>query len=125
MFTFFFAFFGSFDIYAELITQVISELKFFALDVRIDLVCLLFLGTALPYILLQIAKEEKALAELNVLVQCLGKTVTDLLQVKVAQRRCNLLRVETVAQVPGLVSLGLVNQRVPFLILFWLCPFRI
>ena len=125
MFTLFFAFFCSFDIDAELITQVISELKFFALDVRIDLVCLLFLGTALPYILLQIAKEEKALAELNVLVQCLGKTVTDLLQVKVAQRRCHLLRVETVAQVPGLVSLGLVNQRVPFLILFWLCPFRI
>ena len=79
MFTFFFAFLGTFDIYAELITQIISELKFFALDVRVDLVCLLLLGAALPYIFLQVAKEEKALAELNVLVQCLGKTVANLL----------------------------------------------
>lgn len=91
MFSFLFSLFGTFDVDTELIAKVVRELKFFALDVRVDLVCLLFLGSALQYVLLQVAKEEEALAELNVLVQCLGKTVADLLEVKVAQRRGHFL----------------------------------
>lgn len=70
----------------------------------------------LPFLdmLLQVTKEEEALAELNVLHECVCKAVTYLLQVEIAQSRCDFLRVKTGTQVPRLVSIVFLDQRVPF-----------
>lgn len=86
----FFSLFGTFDVNAELVTQVVCELKFFSLDIRIDLSMFLLIPTLL-YILLEVSEEKEALAELNVLIERLGKTVANLLEVEVAQGRSHFL----------------------------------
>lgn len=77
--SFFFATLCSLDVYFELVAKVVRELKLFIFDVAAYLGTLL--GLSLPRVFLQIAEEEEALTELNVLGQRLSQTVANLLKV--------------------------------------------
>jgi len=115
LFSCFFAFLGSVDVYSKFVAQVVRELKLLVGDglrFGLSLIVLLLLG-----VVLKVAETEETLAELDVLHQSLSQTVADLLQVEVAQRRGHFLAVQTMPEVPGCVSLLLRNQWVPLLLL--------
>lgn len=70
------------DIDLETFTKVVGELH---------LVTDLLVGPGRLGLLLQVVKEEEALRELNVLVECLSQAVANLLQIKVPKGARDLL----------------------------------
>ena len=73
---FFFALLGPFNVDSEFVAQIVRELKFLVLNVRVYLRVLLQLF--LLHQFLQIAEEKQALTKLNMLIECLGQAIADL-----------------------------------------------
>ena len=75
-----FSLLGSLHIYLELIPKVVGELEVCVPNV------LHFLGQLLLlYMILKFIEEKETLTELDVLIKSMGKTVADLLQIKVSK----------------------------------------
>ena len=122
LFSLCFSFLGRLNINAEFITQVIGEFKLCVAVAIVNIIISLLCWSRVSFldVLLEVTEEEEALAELNVLHQGVRQAVADLLEVKVAEGRCDPLRIETGSEVPCLIALIFFYQWVPLGLAFFM-----